>query len=1239
MKKKKIYAQFFNYPFWGWLFVFIFFLVCTLGLDMYSALPSTEEKNYTKLNHVLNQKIDSSEHFLNYLAATKDTDSIYRKGYDGTIFILYKNQKALAWTYNLINSEDALTWVKSNPDNRFISINNYNVLIKAIDVDSFKVISIIPIANNTNNQSLLNLYNARLNIDVNRPIKIDQYYFEGSHHITYKNRSLFYIQFEQYISTLITILTFIIFVGLLFTIIIWLYHVFDKLIRKIDYRIGIIIAILFLELLKRYFDFQHILPPVLSNVKLFDEQFLATTNSINSFAELILYILFYNMVFAVITNRVIDLNKQSLSSSYNRILDFLFILLINGYAIIITERIIHALIMDSRLIFNFSVFQFLDAYSVLGLLSIIVVINNYVLILQLTANIMQAKLNTTLIKRTIFFIITISCALLMLSDTNIWVMIALIVLNIINLFWHQFIGYPFRIRVGFNHKTLQTKPNWYWWFLIIASISTALMILNNQEKEHVIRERFAEKFIRKVDPMLEFEMIQLGENISNDYQIKNNIHPTNDHNKLFKYITNNYIKKIANISDFEISILNSNKELIGNSLNNEVFYSHHIKYNDASDEVSINYIEDLTNKYKYHFAYAIFERKELLGYIVISEFNIKSDNSVNELISRIRNPKNSYTSVLLNSYTTGYYQNGKLLSDYGNSDMPPMYNTKNITENTYRFDLDNSDLIFPYNVAEGKYLVVRYERNLLIVITTNFTYVMVGLFLLWVIVNGNYILFLKPNYLRYFYQNRHLSIRNKINFTIWGTVFISFIIIGIFTVYIFSKNENNFNNNYLREKSLLFTQAIQHMNIEEDQAQVKSLINFYAREMNLLINIYDNDGFILYNADHYINENNFISDLMNPEVKRVFEHNNSNFIFTNYNVNENNVLKNSYTILRDNYYARLGYLNIINLNNHSIEKGPISDLLLALINIYILIFLISSIVASLISNNVIKSFNLLINKFRKFNLKNNDLITWPYKDEVGLLIDEYNKMIRNVEQLANKLAMHERETVWREMAQQVAHEIKNPLTPMKLQIQYLQNAIQNNRPNIDTLTNKVCDVIIDQIDSLNEIATAFSNFAKTPQAHPEVVNIVAKINKSIRLFDNENHVQFNFETNQEDVFVFIDKNFIARAFTNLIKNAIQAIPDDREGKITIKLLLYKGFVYIEIEDNGVGIKEEEQSKIFSPYFTTKSSGTGIGLNMTKNIIESAGGKIRFKSVYNVGTKFIITLPEYRPNNRDLIKKS
>lgn len=1244
IKQRKFYAYFFNYPYYGWIGVFLFFLLATIGLDMYSSLPSTEGKNYTKINEIITQRIDSSEQFLHYLEQTKNIDSIYNKDYNGTIYIVYDNKgKAINWNYNLINSDDAYLWVRSNPENRFISLNNYNILIKSIDIDTLKVVTIIPISYNVNNnKNVLNIYNAKLNIDVERPIKIDQYYFEGSHVIKYKEKTLFHIQFEKYISITITIITFFAFIGLITSFIIWLYHFYSRILKNIDFRIGIAISILFLEVFKRFFDLQFILPDVLLNIKLFDEQFLATSSNINSFGEFILYVLLFNMLFGIITSKLLDNIKPSEYPQKNQkqwdvALNIIFILTLHCYSIINTEKLIEALIMDSRLVFNFSAFQFLDIYGILGLLSHIFIVINYVLILNLVCKITEHAKHKKAIDRFILISVYVLCGILIYAGYNIWVIIAIIILNTINYFYLNIIGYPFKFQLSNKFQSFNTKPNWYWWFIIISVLSTCLMILNNAEKEHVIRENYAQKFLRKVDPMLEFDMMQLGENMANDYQIKNNIRRGSDNQKVFKYISSNYIKNIVGIGDYEITILDANKAVVRNSFNNEIFNIQNLNFNESNPDVSINYVEDLTNKYIYHFVYTVFENKEIIGYIVISEFNIRSDNTVNDIINSIRSKNNNYADILLKSYTTGYYQQGKLLSDYGNSQMPTYYNTQGITTNTYKFDTESSDLIFPYDVEANKYLIVRYERNLIILIVTNFTYVMIGVFLLWISINFIYISVLRPQYIKYYIRNLHLSIRNKINFTIWGTVFLSFIIIGIFTVYIFKKNEHEYNTNYLREKNLLFTQSIAQYDLENDKEPIKYLINFYAREMNLLINIYNDDGFLIYNSDHYLNENNFISNLMNHEVKKNFEHNNSTFIITNYIVNHKNILKNSYVTLRDAYFNKIGYVNIINLNNHNNENGPTSDLLLALINLYILIFIITSIVASLISNNVIKSFNLLINKFRKFNLKNNETITWPYKDEVGLLIDEYNKMIKNVEQLANKLAMRERETVWREIAQQVAHEIKNPLTPMKLQIQYLQNAIQSNRSDIDVLTNRVCGVIIDQIDSLNEIATAFSNFAKTPEANPEMVEVVTLLNKSIRLFDNENHIKFIFNTNYEQVYVFIDKNFISRALTNLIKNAIQAMPENREGLIAIKLLNYKGYVYIEIEDNGIGIKPEEQNKIFSPYFTTKSSGTGIGLNMTKNIIESAGGKITFKSTEGVGTKFMISLPEYRPNNRDHIK--
>jgi two-component system nitrogen regulation sensor histidine kinase NtrY len=224
------------------------------------------------------------------------------------------------------------------------------------------------------------------------------------------------------------------------------------------------------------------------------------------------------------------------------------------------------------------------------------------------------------------------------------------------------------------------------------------------------------------------------------------------------------------------------------------------------------------------------------------------------------------------------------------------------------------------------------------------------------------------------------------------------------------------------------------------------------------------------------------------------------------------------------------------------------------------------------------------------------------------------------------LSRSERESAWREMAKQIAHEINNPLTPMKLSVQHLQRSWHDNRENFDEYLEKVSRTLIEQIDNLSFIASEFSYFAKMPKAFNEEINIVDKVRNTLTLFSNTENVDFVFEHESEEIQVFADKEQLSRVFINLIKNAIQSIPDTRQGKVSISLILNGQMVRVSITDNGKGIPEELQGKLFTPSFTTKSSGMGLGLSIVKSIIESFGGNISFKTKVNHGTTFVFELP-------------
>jgi two-component system nitrogen regulation sensor histidine kinase NtrY len=212
------------------------------------------------------------------------------------------------------------------------------------------------------------------------------------------------------------------------------------------------------------------------------------------------------------------------------------------------------------------------------------------------------------------------------------------------------------------------------------------------------------------------------------------------------------------------------------------------------------------------------------------------------------------------------------------------------------------------------------------------------------------------------------------------------------------------------------------------------------------------------------------------------------------------------------------------------------------------------------------------------------------------------------------------------MAKQVAHEIKNPLTPMKLSVQQLLRVYDSENPASGQKLEKVVNSLIEQIDVLTNIANEFSNFAKMPRPNEEQVDLLALINRVIEIFRHDDNVDIELSTSLPEVTVMADKDQILRVFNNLIKNAIQAAAEERHSKISIHIVRIEKNYAISIRDNGTGISPEQRAKLFVPYFTTKSTGSGLGLAMCRQIIESHRGTIELESTSNQGTEFTITLP-------------
>ncbi|MFN7279649.1 MAG: sensor histidine kinase, partial [bacterium] len=338
-----------------------------------------------------------------------------------------------------------------------------------------------------------------------------------------------------------------------------------------------------------------------------------------------------------------------------------------------------------------------------------------------------------------------------------------------------------------------------------------------------------------------------------------------------------------------------------------------------------------------------------------------------------------------------------------------------------------------------------------------------------------------------------------------------------------------------------------------------------------------------------------------------------------------------YTPFRNRQGELRAYVNIPYFASTRGLKQEISSFLVALINLNTFVFLIGGIISVLLTQRLTRSFTWIGRKMMEISLgRHNEEIVWHRKDEIGVLVAQYNRMVRKLEESAAALARTEREGAWREMARQVAHEIKNPLTPMKLSIQYLQKAIVQDAPQVPQLAARVSATLIEQIEHLSRIAADFSEFANIGSARQEDFDLHDTIRSVSDLHAMNESVRIELSLEDAPLIVHADRTQMNRLFSNLLLNAVEAIPERREGIVRISESRSDRDVVISISDNGTGIPETLRASIFSPNFTTKSSGTGLGLAMCKSIVEQQKGTIDFETETGSGTTFRIRLPQADP---------
>jgi len=472
-----------------------------------------------------------------------------------------------------------------------------------------------------------------------------------------------------------------------------------------------------------------------------------------------------------------------------------------------------------------------------------------------------------------------------------------------------------------------------------------------------------------------------------------------------------------------------------------------------------------------------------------------------------------------------------------------------------------------------------------------------------------------------------LTLTQRIQGSIIAILLLAMSAVGITSSRLVSKQFENETKKDLSIKSTIILNELlnqftpQNLFDGSQRELINQRIKEYARVFNSDLSLFNAQGKLVNTSQPKLYELGLSADLVNPTAYYGIKRN---------RVYSGNVVESAGNLKYSSHYEPVyneakqleGFINLPYFAKQSGLLVELSGIISALINVYLVLFMLSLMSGLVLSRYITQPLRIIKQQIARISLgKRNESIQWQSSDEIGKLVYEYNLMLSKLEESANLLAQSERESAWREMAKQVAHEIKNPLTPMKLNLQYLQHLNKTSPEDFKIKFEQASAGIIEQIDSLANIATEFSNFAKLPGAQLNDIAPLEILQKAVQLFNKQPLLKMEFLNFENNLLCKGDKEQCMRVFNNILSNAVEALEGRSDPKITIVCKWSDEKLVVSIRDNGCGISEELKQSMFTPSFTTKSTGSGLGLAMVKNIMQGFGGRVWYESEINQGSTF------------------
>lgn len=1131
---------------------------------------------------------------------------------------VFRNDSLIYWNENIFPHQSYLQYQKNKGcfklENGYYIVNSETIHDHLLVV-SKKIKSEYPYQNENLENELL------LDLNISKDITISLKDKRGSPIYAQNGDVLFYLTIED-ITFLTSYQELCIFLLFLITLLYFLLGIVSTLKQiKLDFWIRILLLLILLValcfLLIKTNSFS-----VFEQFEIFSPTIYASSTFLSSFGNLILLIFFITFgVWWLVSNIQPTLSKDTKINQFVAIISFLCLLPISHFISWLFKSIINNSSISLQVNDLFS----LNIYSVIALLIIALLFLCYYLLANKAIHFLKKHWKATAVS-VIWFLTGVFYFIFQLTYglgefyAALWPMI----INGLLLF----VTYHTTKEKSFGYRML---------ILTVFSVYSANSLHEyNEKNEHQKREVYANQLITDKDPEVEIEYLTLKSKIQENYNAVSNFQAEGSINSTeFK-------------EDLDLCCLSAFWDRF--DISYYLFDSAGKPLLDyvGSQNVLLKELKNIINQHGVtsEFSptlYFIKDYHKRLSYMAELHFK-NSHNEDVTLILQLRSKKipeqlgiprlliNQSANILddLEDYSIARYSGNNLIMRFGDCNYPTTtaFMLRQLSAKSGFVDSGGySHLIYrqvndQYN---DQFVVVSRSNSSFFQNLTSFSYLFLffGLVLLVVMAISSDFSFSQFN-------NIQLSI--KIQLVLIGIVIISFVLYGLVATSFVKDQYATYTFSNLKERiESVEIEVRQKLGDREDldpdvlglymEYILKKFSNVFVTDINL----YGLNGSLLASSQPMLYSKGISAEQMNPiAYKHLVFQKSSEFIHREKIGNLNYL--SAYIPFNNNNSELTAFLNLQHFAKQRAYEHQISNFLVAILNIAVLLLVATIIVALFIANWITTPLRMIHESFKTVELgKQNKPIDYKGDDEIGALVKDYNDKLTELELKAMQLARSERESAWREMAKQVAHEIKNPLTPMKLSLQHFQRSYDPKAENAEKKLKHISESLIEQIDGLTRIANEFSNFAKMPKANEEEIDLLSIIQNCKGIFESEMN-QIGFNSKLEKAHVFADKNLIIRVFNNILKNALQAIPDDRKPTISIRIVEEREGYLISISDNGVGIEPSEKSKVFVPNFTTKSTGAGLGLAMVQQIVHNHNGEIWFESSPPTGTTFFIYLP-------------